>query len=329
MGQRLVEMLVERGAKRVVSFDIAPKPLDALDHRAIEYVQGDLTNPDVVNKICKGADCVWHIAALVGPFHKKEAYVKVNYDGTVNIINACRAHGVKKLVYSSSPSTRFDGSDIDGLKESEMSYPKKFLELYAETKAMGERAVFEACSPELRTVAIAPHQVYGPRDTLFLPNLLEAIGNGKLRVFGRGENKVSFCHVDNYAHGLILGYDALYEHSPALAKFYIVTDGPPQKFWRVLDAAGQAMGFTSLFRKFHLPVFLLMGVAYILELLGWMLGRRFKVNPFTVKMLTIHRWFNIEAARQDLGYEPIVTFENGWADTMHWFRENWLPKQSF
>mmetsp|Transcript_499 Transcript_499/g.970 ORF Transcript_499/g.970 Transcript_499/m.970 type:complete len:90 (+) Transcript_499:258-527(+) len=89
------------------------------------------------------------------------------------------------------------------------------------------------------------------------------------------------------------------------------------------------MGFTSLFRKFHLPVFLLMGVAYILELLGWMLGRRFKVNPFTVKMLTIHRWFNIEAARQDLGYEPIVTFENGWADTMHWFRENWLPKQSF
>lgn len=49
------------------------------------------------------------------------------------------------------------------------------------------------------------------RDNLFLPSLLEAAGNGQLRVFGNGMNKVSFTYLDNYCHGLILGYDALYK----------------------------------------------------------------------------------------------------------------------
>lgn len=49
------------------------------------------------------------------------------------------------------------------------------------------------------------------RDHLFLPSLLQAAGNGQLRVFGDGKNKVSFTYLDNYCHGLILGYDALYK----------------------------------------------------------------------------------------------------------------------
>ena len=98
-------------------------------------------------------------------------------------------------------------------------YAPVFLQPYAETKAQGEKIIREACGSkegDLLTIAVAPHQVYGPRDGLFLPNLLEAAGSGKLHIFGSGENKISFCHVDNYCHGLILGYEALYPGSPAL-----------------------------------------------------------------------------------------------------------------
>ena len=83
------------------------------------------------------------------------------------------------------------------------------MQLYAESKAYAEIAVREAHSPELKTIAIAPHQVYGPHDKLFLPNLLDAAGKGLLRIFGNGKNMVSFCHVDNYCHGLICGTDCL------------------------------------------------------------------------------------------------------------------------
>ena len=226
VGQRLVEMLVERGAKRVVSFDIVPHPPNRWDHAAIEYVTGDLRDAEAVEAVCKGADCVWHNGAAVGPYHPEQLYYDVNYQGTLHVIDACKKHGVRKIVMSSSPSTRFDGTDVDGLRESDMPKlpQKQYLQDYAKTKAMGEMAMTQACCPELMTVAVAPHQVYGPRDNLFLPNLLEAAGTGRLRVFGPGRNRICFTHVDNYAHALVIAERALHAGSAALGQFYIITD---------------------------------------------------------------------------------------------------------
>jgi nucleoside-diphosphate-sugar epimerase len=131
VGQRLVEMLVERGAKYVVSFDRyfwslhalhpetlilvvrflelspllvlavifrAPTPKGAMECPEIKYVQGDLTKKEDVVNACEGVDCVFHIAALVGPYYPDAAYEAVNYGGTVNVIEACKAHKVPKLV---------------------------------------------------------------------------------------------------------------------------------------------------------------------------------------------------------------------------------------
>jgi len=386
VGARLVEMLVERGAERVVSFDIAPKPKGASDAKQIEYVQGDLTDPAVVEKALEGVDCVYHIAALVGPYHAAPAYVKVNYEGTVNVVEACKRLGITRIVMSSSPSTRFPypNPDVSNLTEEELaevthqhhyitSTPSRtltvtltpalpytlcafpfhlrckvnggdftpvFLQPYAETKAMGEKYCRDACgtkNSDLLTVAVAPHQVYGPKDGLFLPNLLTVAGSGKLRIFGNGENVISFCHVDNYCHGLILGGEALYEGSPALGKFYIVTDGPGIKFWHVLDEAVIAMGFTSLFSKMKLPTWFMMFLAHVVVVVGnlWsaltgtpkhIVNYKLKLNPFAVKMLVINRHFNICGAERDLKYKPIIEFEQGWKDTIAWFKENWLPQ---
>jgi nucleoside-diphosphate-sugar epimerase len=85
----------------------------------------------------------------------------VNVQGTLNVIEACQFHKVPKIVMSSSPSTRFDGRDIDGLTEDEM--PKlplaRWMQDYAETKALGEMALTAANCDELLTIAVAPHQV--------------------------------------------------------------------------------------------------------------------------------------------------------------------------
>ena len=296
VGLRLVEMLVERGAKKVISLDIVPPPETAWKHPNIEYRIGDITDLDTVRELVKGADCVWHNAAAVGPFHPKPLYYEVNYGGTLNIIKACEEFGVKKVVMSSSPSTRFTGVDVDGLTEDEM--PKlpldKYLQTYAETKAMGEIEMLKVDQTKLMTVAVAPHQVYGPRDNLFLPNLLEAGGNGKLRIFGEGKNRICFTHVDNYCHGLIIAERKLFPGSNVLGKFYIVTDGKTHPngeqylvFWKILDEAMVGMGFTSLWDKTHLPIWLLFGLAYICEFLGWMFDTTFKLNYFNVLVLTM------------------------------------------
>ena len=77
--------------------------------------------------------------------------------------------------------------------------------------------------------------------------------------------------------------------------------------------------------RYHLPTWLLYLLAYVCEAIGWMLGVTLKLNLFNVRMLTMHRWFNIDKATKDLGYEPIIPFKQGWRDTTTWFRENWLP----
>jgi len=342
-GARLVEMLLERGAKTVICFDIT-KPDDVLEQRfqtackqfggkIIQKVgreEGNLTSAEAVEKAFQAApkvDIVYHIAALVGPFHDKKMYHAVNYEGTMKIIENCKKYKVPRLVYSSSPSTRFTGDDIEGLTEDDLDFPKQYLALYAETKAYGEMQVKKALDPpNFYTISVAPHQVYGPHDGLFLPNLLETAGSGRLRIFGSGRSMISVCYADNYAHGLMCGADALYDNSPALGKFYIVTDGPPVSFWKFINQAIVAMGFTDLYTKFHLPVWLLYSVAYACNVIGFIIGKKFKLNPFNVCMLTIHRWFSIDNARRDLKYEPLLATEEAWPKTIEWFKENWLPK---
>lgn len=339
-GRRLVEMLIERGAENVIAFDIEPAPTDALRHPGVTYVQGDITKPVDVSAACEGADCCFHLAALVGPYHERAAYEGVNVQGTLNVLDACRKHHVPKLVLSSSPSTRFPYPDpnVRGLSEDDLEringdgkYSPTFHAEYARTKAHGEAAVLEACSDELMTIAVAPHQLYGPRDPLLFPSLLEAASSGRLRVFGTGKNRVSFTHVDNYCHALILGAEALRPGSVALGRFYVVTDPDSVLLWDAFDKAVVGVGLASIKsrRAIPLPVMLVaasltVGVARIMSKITGRpfsaLMRRLKLTPFSVRMLAIDRWFNIARAEQELEYKPLYAFADGWAQTIEWFR---------
>lgn len=216
-----------------------------------------------------------------------------------------------------------------------MRPPGQFLEPYAETKAQGEKAMCDACDGErLLTCAISPHQVYGPHDNLFIGNFLRS--GSKIRVFGPGTNEISMVYVDNYCHGLILGEKALYPGSPALGKFYVVTDGPTVQLWDVLDKVVTSMGHPSPKSKYHVPVCVMMFVAHALQFVGRTLSilspsvkdyvtkgkGPFKLRPFAVTMLVIDRSFDISAAREELGYEPLYTYEEAMDRTLKWFREN-------
>lgn len=70
----------------------------------------------------EGADAVFHLAALVGPFYQEQEFEKVNYLGSLAVLEACKLHRVPKLIYSSSPSTRFTGDNVRGLREGSSSF---------------------------------------------------------------------------------------------------------------------------------------------------------------------------------------------------------------
>ena len=139
----------------------------------------------------------------------------------------------------------------------------------------------------------------------------------------RGSRPALLDSETNNIFGLLFAFANPPSHLP---QFYIVTDSKPQKFWHVLNSAVLAMGFTDLFSKFKLPTPLMLFLGNLCDLISWLTGRKLKLNAFAVRMLVIHRYFDITNARRDLGYEPLFTFEEGWGVTMDWFRVNWLPE---
>jgi nucleoside-diphosphate-sugar epimerase len=297
-----------------------------------------------------------HIAALVGPFFNIPLYLKVNYQGTLNVMDACKAAGIGALVDCSSPSTRFDGSDIRGMNEDEVwkSLNERYqgLHEYARTKALGEGAVLRAAKEtELSTCAVAPHQVYGPSDRLFLPALLKNARKGVLRVMGYGNNCVSFTHESNIAHALLLAAGALVAHEdwkkagrPDTGKlavlgkagakvngeYMVVTDATDEhpaglaiNFWDAIEDAMIQTGIGSIRSGSkglcRLPYYgLLLPIAYAGKLFTAITGRFVNITPFTIRMLIIDRYFDIGKAKVLLGYKPLVSFNDpkGWKEAV-------------
>lgn len=147
---------------------------------------------------------------------------------------------------------------------------------------------------------------------------------------------MSFTHVDNYCHALILGAEALYPSSAALAKFYVVTDPDNVLLWDAFDSAVTGFGLPSIKTKRAVPLSVMLALASVTLAAGHLVSRvtgrplstvlrKFKLTPFSVRMLVIDRWFDFSRATRDLEYQPLRTFEDGWRQTTEWFRAKGLP----
>ena len=318
VGRRLLKRLSDLKAKKVTSIDIVPTPNDQKIPK-INYQVCDIADLNALKEITKSHDIMIHAAALVGPYHPKKNYTKVNILGTSNVIEACKFNKIKVLVDCSSPSTRMDGSDILGPESSELKYADgSWVHEYARTKALGEIAVLAANNDTLRTCAVAPHQVYGEKDRLFMPNVLKAAESGLLRVFGDGENIVSFTYVENIAYALVLASNTLIgeNYRDCAGKFYVVTDGNAEFFWKAIDDACKKLGFGSLMDKCFIRRFWGFFIAYLAKGWGLLTGSQVKMTPFAVRMMMNNRFFSIKEAQRDFGYEPIARFEEKWLETV-------------
>lgn len=141
LGQYLVEQLVAQGI-RVRGF--GRKEYQALEKLGVEQVRGDVQDVELLHaRACQGVDVVFHTAAVAGLAGPWSHYFGINTQGTRNVIVACQKQRVQRLVYTSSPSVTFAGTEQCGVDES-VPYPKKWLGYYSQTKALAEQAVLEA-----------------------------------------------------------------------------------------------------------------------------------------------------------------------------------------
>lgn len=279
-----------------------------LERLGVEVVRGDLADREVVERAVCGCAAVFHVAAKAGVWGAREAFWRANVTGTETVLTAAQAAGVRWFVHTSTPSVVFNGQPLAGVDERQ-PLGTRFPAAYPETKAIAERRVLAADDPGgMRTVALRPHLIWGVGDPHLVPRIVARARSGRLRIVGEGTNRVDLTHVDNAAAGHLAALAAL-QAGRAGGRAYFLSDGEPVVLWAWINDLLGRVGVPAVTRR--LPV----SAAWLAGALAetvWRVGRLQGEPPMTrfvaVELAKDH-WFDISAARRDLGYAPAVDLD--------------------
>ena len=283
---------------------------DELEKLGVQVIQGDISDTEPLNTALRGIDAVIHTAAKAGLSVNYDEYFRANVTGTENVINACLNNGIHKLVFTSSPSVTHSDGDIEGGNES-LPYPESYNSPYPKTKALSEQLVMAANSPELHTVSLRPHLVWGPGDNHLLPKLLKRVRHGTLRL-PWPDKLIDTVYIDNAAMAHLLALDKLETHPEVVGgKTYFISNDEPVTQGEIIGGLLKAAGLDVDIQAISPGIAIAAGT--LLET-GWKLFGIKSEPPLTrwsAEHLSTAHWYDISAAKRDLGYTAEVSIAEG------------------
>ena len=311
LGQALCRGLVERGHE-VASFNRGRyEPLDAL---GVRQLQGDLADRDAVIAAARGCEAVFHNAAKAGAWGSAESYHRANVVGTDNVIAACRAHGIGRLVYTSSPSVTHRATQpVAGGTADNVPYGEHFKAPYPATKAIAERAVLAANTVDLATIALRPRLIWGPGDQQLLPRLAARARAGRLRLVGSGDNLIDTTYIDNAAQAHFAAFEHLHTGARCAGRAYFISNGEPKPAREIINALLRAAGAPPVTKTLPFPLAYAIGATC--EAAWTLLPLRGEppLTRFLAEQLATTHWYDMTAATRDIGYMPRVSIDEGLA----------------
>jgi len=307
LGSAICRQLLARG-DQVIAYQRSAA--DELKKLGARIVQADITDTVSLNAATKGADAIIHTAAKAGLSVNYADFFAPNVTGTQNVLDACRSNGINKLVFTSSPSVTHSDGDIEGGNES-LPYPETYNSPYPQTKALAEKLVMAANCPQLHTVSLRPHLIWGPGDNHLLPKLLERAKHGKLKLPGP-DKLIDNTYIDNAAGAHLLALDKL-ETDPGTVggKTYFISNDEPLAQGRIIGSLLKAAGVTVDIQAISPRLAIAAGT--LLES-GWKLFGLKSDPPLTrwsAEHLSTAHWYDISAAKRELGYSPEVSIKEG------------------
>ncbi len=307
LGSAIVRMLIAKG-HITRSFSRGDYP--HLRAAGMDIQRGDLTDMEALRQAASDCDAVIHTAAKAGVWGPAEDYERTNVQGTRNVIQVCRELQIRRLVYTSSPSVVFTGGDEDGIDES-TPYAQRFLADYPRTKTLAEQAVLAANDLELTTLALRPHLIWGPGDPHLVPRVLSRARAGKLALVGNGSNLVDSTYVENAALAHLLALDKLAPEATCAGKAYFISNGEPLAMETLLNHILSAANLPPITR--YIQPQLAYAAGAILEMVYRRLWPQHEpiMTRFLARQLATSHWFQLDRARQDLGYQPPINLDEG------------------
>jgi nucleoside-diphosphate-sugar epimerase len=296
IGSNTVDELVRRGHSVVVLDDLTSgKEENLAEVRSkITFVKGSVTDLEAVQKAIHQAECVIHLAARTSvPRSVKDPLDtnRINVDGTLNVLVAARDNKVKRVVFAASSSAY---GETPTLPKIETMHPQP-ISPYGVTKYVGELYLqtFGRCYG-LENVSVRYFNIFGPRQDPGSPysGVLSKFATAFLEdtvpvVFGDGEQTRDFTYVENAVQANLLACEAP-------------------------NASGEVINVGTGSR---------ISLNQTLQCLRKITGKNLQAKYEPTREGDIHdSQADISKARELLGYQPTVEFEEGLERTFAWYQ---------
>lgn len=306
---------------------VSRQPRPELEAQGVRVVVGALHDPAVCQEAVRDVETVYHIAARVGVWGKHEDFHRDNVVATETLLAAAQQAGVKRFIHTSTPSVVYNGLDLAGADES-LPLTTDCPSPYPLTKAQAEAKVIAANREDFLTTALRPHLIWGIGDPHLVPRILARARAGRLRIVGSGQNKVDMVHITNATAAHLDAERALIEcnhngykpGSGPAGKAYFITNDEPVNLWQWINELLTALGDPPITKRLSLSAAsrigsICEGLWNILPLKG-----EPPMTRFIAAELAKDHWFDISAAKRDLGYDPQVSMAAGTAELIEHLR---------
>jgi nucleoside-diphosphate-sugar epimerase len=318
LGSHIAEQLVASG-ERVRALVRVNSDISFLRSIGVECITGDLHDLDSLDRAMKDAQIVYHAAAKVGDWGTKTEFQRDTVEGTRSIAQASLRAGIERLIHISSTSAYGHPPPSDIPIDETWPWGDRFWiwDDYTRAKVNAERALREMQERDkLPVTVIRPGWLYGPRDRLTIKRVRDSLQRRRVQIIGPGTNRMNTVYAGTVAHACLLAAKQM----RAIGQAYNVTnDGViTQKGWFDLWAkelhvpsptkqisyrAAFAGGFCleAIYRLMHSKK-----PPYITRYAVWLLGRP-----------TI---YSTAKAEHELGWKPVVTYQEGVRKAVEWFQ---------
>jgi nucleoside-diphosphate-sugar epimerase len=320
LGSHIVERL--RGAGQAVRALVRPSSdKSLLENWGVEMVPGDVTDRESLRAAMKGVRTVYHAAAQVGDWGPWSNFVAVTIEGTRNALDAAAEAGVERFLHVSSISA-YGHPDGEGLVLDETAPLGVNLHkwsYYSRAKVEAERLAWAAHrTGRVPVTVVKPSWLYGPRDRASMPRLIRAIRAGKAKLLGDGNNRLNLTYAGNEAEGCILAATT----DKALGQSYNLSNDGVITQREYINRVAECIGTKPVTRC--VPYKMAYGAAFVMEMFGHAFGTKEPplVTRYSVWLIGRRCFFSADKARNELGWQPTVKYEEGIAQSVKWSLEH-------
>src|SRR5690606_18253187 len=299
-GGAVARRLAELG-DQVTAFVRESSSLTGLRDCGTEVVVLDITDPQQVQQHMRPFDRVFHIAASYRQEHADvEEFRRVNVTATRNLLDAALEQGVGRFVHCSTVGIHGPITEPPAVE----SYRPRPNDHYQRSKLEGEQVAHEYFAKGLSGTVVRPAAIYGPGDGRFL-KLFRAIKKGRFAMIGSGETLYHMVYIDDLVNGFLLAS----EHDAAVNDVFIIGGPKRCRINGLVREVASVLGVKP--PRLRIPLWPVRMAATACEAAC----RPFGISPplyrRRVEFFEMDRAFNIDKARNVLGYEPEYDLAGG------------------